>query len=73
MCIPWEIWLSINSIFLFYQAILKLVTKEFSSSGIRDFHWPWVSDQSRSFYQVRNRHQFIVVVVLYLKPPGYGV
>ena len=57
------IWLSLDSILLFYQAIFKLVTKEFSSLVIHDFYWTWVTDQPRSFYQVINRHQFLIVVL----------
>ena len=67
------IWISLSSIFPFYQVIFKLLTNKFSSSVIRDFHWPWIPDQPRSFYQVFYRHRFIVAVLSYFKPPGYRV
>ena len=71
--IPGGIWLSINSILFFYQAIFKLVTEEFFFSAIRDFYWICILEQPRSFYQVRNCHRFLIIILCYLKPPGYGV
>ena len=38
--------------------------------------WPslaMVMDQPHSFYKVRNRHCFLVVIFYFLKPPSYGV
>ena len=63
----------LNSIFLFYQATFKFVTEEFPFSVIRDFHWPWISDQPSSFYQVFNNRCFLVIILRYFKPPSYGV
>ena len=71
--VPKGIWLSLNTVFIFYCSILKLVTKELSSLVIHDLYWPWIPDQPRSFYQLRDHHQFIVAVLRNSKPPGDGV
>ena len=39
---------------------------------IRAFHWPWIQDQPRGFYQVPNRHHFLVAIFCYFKPPVTG-
>ena len=70
--VPSGIWISLNSVFLFYQDILKLVTEEFFCSVIHDFYYSWIPDHPRSFGQVSYYHHFIVSVLCYFKPPSYG-
>ena len=62
------IWLSLNTILFFYQAIFKLATEELSSLALRDLYWTCIPDQPHSFYQVRNRRQFLVDVLHHFKP-----
>ena len=71
--VPRGSWISINTTFIFYQAVFKLVTKEFSSSVIRDLYWLWILEQPHSLYQVCECHQFLVTVLRHFKPPGDGV
>ena len=68
-----RIWLSLNSIFLFYQAIFKLMTEGFPYSVICDFYWPWILAQSCNLYQVHDHHCFLIVILCYFKPPGYDL
>ena len=59
--VSWKISLSLNTIFIFYQAMFKLVTKELSSVLIHDLYWPCILDHPRS------SNKFVIVTAFLLQ------
>ena len=71
--LPWEAGL----VLIPYSSSIKLfnsfLNEEFSPSVKRDFYWPWIPEQPRSFYQVCDSHRFLVALLRHFKSPSYGV